>query len=123
MAPTTANDASSHLDSGLPRAEDWRGTSFEEIIMKRQLATAFAAVALAAAGAAFACEYSAMDDGVALAPTNATKVPVAAACEGNGCAAKSDRLRVAAPKPVAKSLVVAVKNTSPAGPALASDSR
>ena len=54
--------------------------------MNRHFVTALAAVAFAASGAAFACEYSAMDDGVALAPANASKVPVAVSCEGSNCA-------------------------------------
>ena len=77
--------------------------------MNRHLVTALAAVAFAASGAALACEYSAMDDGVALAPANASKVPVAVTCEGNGCAVKPDKLRVTSGKPVAKAVVVADK--------------
>ncbi len=82
--------------------------------MNRHFVTALAAVAFAASGAAFACEYSAMDDGVALAPANASKMPVAAACEGNGCAAKPDKLRAEAPKAVAKAVVVADKTPASA---------
>ena len=76
--------------------------------MKHRIATALAVVAFAATGAVFACEYSAMDDGVAAAPIDASRVPVAAACEGSNCAVKSDKLRIA-PKPANKVLVVAVK--------------
>jgi len=79
--------------------------------MKLRIAAALAVVALAAAPIALACEYSAMDDGVAAAPVNASKVPVASACEGNGCAVPTDKLR-AAGKPASKNVVVAVKNSS-----------
>ena len=82
--------------------------------MNRHFVTALAAVAFAASGAAFACEYSAMDDGVALAPANASKVPVAVSCEGSNCAVKSEKLRVTSGKPVAKAVVVADKTPASA---------
>lgn len=80
--------------------------------MNRHLVAALAAVAFAASSAAFACEYSAMDDGVALVPASASKVPVAAVSGNSGVAAKSDKLRAAAPKPAAKPVVLAVKNAA-----------
>jgi len=79
--------------------------------MKLRIAALLAVVTLAAAPVAFGCEYSAMDDGVAAAPANASKVPVASACEGNGCAVPTDKLR-AASKPAGKNVVAAVKNSS-----------
>jgi len=78
--------------------------------MNRHFLTALAAVAFAASSAAFACDYSAMDDGVALAPADASKVPVAAASGSTAVPIKFDKPRAAAPKAAAKSVVVAVKN-------------
>ena len=78
--------------------------------MNCPLVTALAAIAFAASSTAFACEYSAMDDGVALAPANASQVPVAAASGSSAGPIKFDKPRAAAPKPAAKPVVVAVKN-------------